>query len=262
MNALETVKDGWNWLLQRWQVEDTVLTADTDQTWWIIGIIFAVFALMQTPLWAKVLKLNSTIIHEMGHSIVAKLTGRKLHGIKVHSDSSGVSVSAGKPHGIGMILTTIAGYPAPAIMALALAFFASLGYAGASLLVYNIILVFAFLLCRNVVGFGSIITALITTGVISWFNDPDIVSWTVIFLVAFYGLSAIQDVWDLTRVHFGTWNGGIRKEQRKETREERKSSDAHQAFKLTLIIPTPVWILFFAIVNISCFVMSVFFLLG
>lgn len=261
MSAVESIRDGWNWLLERWRVEDTVLTAETDQTWWIVGIIFAIFALMQTPLWEKILKLNSTIIHEMGHSIIAKLTGRKLHGIKVHSDSSGVSVSAGKPTGIGMLLTTIAGYPSPAIMALLLSIFASLGYAGASLIVYNIVLVFAFLLCRNIVGFLSIATALISTGIISWINNPEVVSWTVVVLILFYGLSAVQDVWDLARVHFGTWNGGIRKEQRIESREERKTSDAHQAFKLSLVIPAPVWVALFALVNIACFVISLYFLL-
>lgn len=225
-----------------------------------MGIVVGILVLMQTPLWTKGLnlKLNSTIIHEMSHSIMATLFRRKLHGIKIHSDSSGVSVSSGSPRGPGMLFTVIAGYPGPAVLALLMAFFASLSYAGASLLVYNVVLVFALLLCRNVVGFVSTATALVTTGVISVFNNPEVVSWTVVVLVVFYGLSAIQDVWDLVRVHYGQFDGGIRKRDRKKTREERKTSDAYQAFQLTLVIPPVGWIAIFAIVNISCFVLSMY----
>ena len=40
-------------------------------------------------------------------------TGRRLAGIRLHSDTSGLTVSRGKPTGIGMILTAAAGYTAP-----------------------------------------------------------------------------------------------------------------------------------------------------
>lgn len=256
--AKSRVLEWWEWLVARWTVEDTVLTDGGDQLWWVIGIIVGLIAVMQTPLWTKGLnlKLASTIIHEMGHVIVAKVFRRKLQGIKVHGDSSGVtSSSSSKNHGIGMLFTVLAGYPAPALLGLAFSFFGSIGYAGASLLVYNVILVFALLLCRNVVGFVATAGALIATGAITVWNQPDVVSWTVIVLVIFYGLSALQDIWDLFTVHYGHFHGGLTKDERAASKENKKTSDAHQAFQLTMI-PATVWILFFAAVSVVCFVVS------
>ena len=43
-------------------------------------------------------------------------TGRKLHGIRLHSDTSGLTLSAGRPTGPGMILTLLAGYVAPPLV--------------------------------------------------------------------------------------------------------------------------------------------------
>ena len=40
-------------------------------------------------------------------------SGRRLDGIRLHSDTSGLTVSRGKPTGIGMVLTAAAGYTAP-----------------------------------------------------------------------------------------------------------------------------------------------------
>ena len=44
---------------------------------------------------------SSTIVHEAGHAVAALLTGRRLAGIRLHSDSSGVTVSVGRPRGPG-----------------------------------------------------------------------------------------------------------------------------------------------------------------
>ena len=41
-----------------------------------------------------------------------------LTGIRLHSDTSGLTVSRGKPHGLGMILTAAAGYTAPPLLGL------------------------------------------------------------------------------------------------------------------------------------------------
>ena len=59
-----------------------------------------------------------TIVHEGGHATAALVSGRKLSGIKLHADTSGLTVSRGRPRGPGMMLTAIAGYPAPALAGL------------------------------------------------------------------------------------------------------------------------------------------------
>ena len=42
-----------------------------------------------------------TIAHEGAHGLVALAAGRRLSGIRLHSDTSGLTVSAGRPTGLG-----------------------------------------------------------------------------------------------------------------------------------------------------------------
>ena len=69
---------------------------------------------------------GGTIVHEAGHALAAVLVGRRLQGIKLHSDTSGVTVSRGKPEGPGMAFTAMAGYMAPSVLGL---LFAKIGRA-------------------------------------------------------------------------------------------------------------------------------------
>lgn len=67
------------------------------------------------PIWS-ITRHVVTLVHEAGHALVAVLTGRRLNGIRLHSDTSGLTVSSGKPRGLGMIATAAAGYLAPAAL--------------------------------------------------------------------------------------------------------------------------------------------------
>lgn len=60
-----------------------------------------------------------TIVHEAGHAVAAVLTGRRLTGIRLHSDTSGLTLSVGKPSGVGMVVTAAAGYLSPSLVGLA-----------------------------------------------------------------------------------------------------------------------------------------------
>src|SRR5215813_13225052 len=59
-----------------------------------------------------------TIAHEGGHALVAVLSGRKLQGIRLHSDTSGLTLTRGRRTGPGMVLTLAAGYSAPSLLGL------------------------------------------------------------------------------------------------------------------------------------------------
>ncbi len=60
-----------------------------------------------------------TIAHEAGHAVAALATGRRLTGIRLHSDTSGLTLSVGKPTGAGMVVTAAAGYVSPSLVGLA-----------------------------------------------------------------------------------------------------------------------------------------------
>ena len=70
-----------------------------------------------------------TIVHESAHATVAVLTGRRLAGVRLHSDTSGLTLSVGKPRGPGMIAMAFAGYTGPAVLGLAAAWVLGRGYA-------------------------------------------------------------------------------------------------------------------------------------
>jgi len=59
-----------------------------------------------------------TIVHEGGHALTAVLTGRRLRGIRLHSDTSGLTLSTGRPSGPGMVATAAAGYLSPSLVGL------------------------------------------------------------------------------------------------------------------------------------------------
>lgn len=59
-----------------------------------------------------------TIAHEGGHAVVAVLAGRGLTGIRLHPDTSGLTVSTGARRGPGLVFTFLGGYPAPSLLGL------------------------------------------------------------------------------------------------------------------------------------------------
>ncbi len=93
-----------------------------------------------------------TVCHEAGHAVVATLSGRSLKGIRLHSDTSGVTLTRGKPAGAGMVLTLLAGYPAASLVGLLAAAIAGTGHAVAMLWLLVGLLALMLLKIRNVYG--------------------------------------------------------------------------------------------------------------
>src|SRR5690606_33172495 len=86
--------------------------------WVVVATLGAALAVVVPHALSRLSRHASTSASEGGHGLVALLTGRTLTGIRLHSDTSGLTVSRGKPHGIGMSLTAAAGYTAPPLLGL------------------------------------------------------------------------------------------------------------------------------------------------
>src|SRR4029434_10277437 len=104
----------------------------------------------------------------------ALLTGRKLRGIRLEFDTSGLTLSAGRPTGPGMILTLLAGYVAPSLVGLAGAWL--LGRNRITLLLWLAValLLGMLVLIRSVFG---VLSLLVTGGVVlavSWYASPQV----------------------------------------------------------------------------------------
>ncbi len=87
---------------------------NADQTAWA-SAAFALALVLAPPAWRFTRHLV-TLVHEAGHAVVAVLTGRRLNGIRLHTDTSGLTLSTGRPRGPGMMATAAAGYLAPAAL--------------------------------------------------------------------------------------------------------------------------------------------------
>ena len=98
-------------------------------TQWLVFVtaVVALTAVVPHRIW-RLTRNAVTIAHEGGHGLVALLTGRRLDGIRLHSDTSGLTVSRGKPSGLGMILTAAAGYTAPPLLGLGGAWLLAAGH--------------------------------------------------------------------------------------------------------------------------------------
>ncbi|MEU1888160.1 M50 family metallopeptidase [Micromonospora sp. WMMD987] len=176
-----------------------------------------------------------TIAHEGGHALAALLTGRRLHGIRLHSDTSGLTLSAGRPTGPGMILTLLAGYVAPSLVGLAGAWLLGGNRITLLLWVAVALLLAMLLLVRNVFG---VLSLLVTGGVVlvvSWYATPQVqaaFAWTSVWFLLFGG---VRPVFEL---------------QRLRRRGRMPESDADQLARLTPF-PALSWVVVFGLVNLA-----------
>lgn len=139
-------------------VLEDVLAGQPDPSALTVVATLAVAALLVAwPVSWRVLRHVATIAHEGGHAAVATLAGRTLAGVRLHSDTSGLTISSGRPRGVGVVLTLLAGYPAPALLGLLGAF--ALDHDRVRLtLVGSLLLLLALLVqVRNVFGVVSVV---------------------------------------------------------------------------------------------------------
>ncbi|HEY1134907.1 MAG TPA: M50 family metallopeptidase [Nocardioides sp.] len=119
------------------------------------------------PLWRRARHLV-TIAHEGGHGVAALLSGRRLSGIRLHSDTSGLTVSRGRPTGPGMIATAFSGYVAPTLLGLVAAVVVASGYAVAGLWVALLLLALLLLQIRNFFGLWAVLVAGVAIFAVTW----------------------------------------------------------------------------------------------
>src|SRR5262245_53018404 len=143
--------------------------------WWLVLVtgLAALAAISVRSVW-HILRNIVTIAHEGGHALAALLTGRQLQGIRLHSDTSGVTVSSGKPYGPGMIVTAFAGYVTPPLLGLGAAGLLAIGHITAMLWAGVLLLAAVLLLIRNVYGVLSVVTTGAVIFVVSWFGSSTV----------------------------------------------------------------------------------------
>jgi hypothetical protein len=141
----------------------------------MIGLAAGALALVLF-VWPLV-RLFVTICHEAGHAVAALLAGRKLSGIRLHSDTSGLTLTRGRPTGLGMAFTLFSGYPSAAVVGLAVAWMAGAGYAAGALWLLVVLLALMLLNIRNFYGALVVLGVGAMLAVAGLYAPPVALSW-------------------------------------------------------------------------------------
>ncbi len=181
-----------------------------------------------------------TIAHEGAHGVAALVSGRRLSGIRLHSDTSGLTVSAGRPAGPGMVLTCAAGYTGPALFGLGAAALLAAGHAVGLLWALLGLLALLLVQIRNWYGLWSV---LVTGGVVfaaTWWLPPEGQAAFAALATWFLLLAAPRTVLEL---------------QSARRRRRAPDSDADQLARLTGL-PALLWVGFFLAVDVGALLLG------
>ncbi len=198
----------------------------------LLAGLVALVAVGQSGIW-RVSRTLVTIAHEAGHAVVAVLSGRRLSGIRLHSDTSGVTVSRGRSSGPGMVFTALAGYPAPPLLGLGAAALVVLGHTRALLVAALLLLLATLVYVRNLFGGFAVLLSGAVVGLVGWYGGEEIRVAFCAALSWFLLLGGLRAVLELRRARRG-----------------RPGSDADQLAALTGV-PAPGWLGLFVLLALG-----------
>lgn len=199
----------------------------------LVGLI--VLVVTWSPLGYRLLRHLITLVHEAGHALVATLSGRRLRGIRLHSDTSGLTLSKGRPTGPGMVATLAAGYPAPSVLGLLGATVLGLGYAAGLLWALVAACALILLLIRNLYGLWVVLATGVAVAGLSWLASPTLLVWVATALVWALLLAAPRSVLEL---------------QLQRRRGQGRGSDVDQLARLTRV-PGAIWVGLFFVAGLA-----------
>lgn len=190
---------------------------------WVAPLLGAALALTP-PVWTYSRHVV-TLVHEAGHAVVAVLTGRRLNAVRLHSDTSGATISSGRPRGPGMVAMAAAGYLAPSGLGLVSIWLVSVGRTPWALWTALLTLALMLLYIRN--WFGLVVVGLAggAVAVLIWRTPADVQELAASVLAWFLlvaGPRTTLDLWSHRR------------------RSRTRTSDADLLARLTHV-PAGVW---------------------
>jgi hypothetical protein len=177
-----------------------------------------------------------TIAHEGGHALAALATGRRLAGVRLHSDTSGVTVSSGRLTGPGVVVTIAAGYLTPSLLGLGAAALASTGRVSLLLQLAVGLLLAMLLVIRNGFGVLSVLASTVVFLGVSWFAPVTVRAAFAAYIAWFLLVGAVRPVAEV---------------QRQRRRGLAPGSDPDQLAGLTGL-PALVWVGLFGVAGLGC----------
>ncbi|WP_156725975.1 M50 family metallopeptidase [Streptomyces apocyni] len=226
---------------------DRVFSAQPDPEPWLVYITgVAALAVVITQGTWRIARNAITIAHEGGHGLIALVTGRTLEGIRLHSDTSGLTVSRGRPTGIGMILTAASGYTAPPLLGLGGAWLLAANHITLLLWLATALLIVLLVMIRNVYGALTVVLTGGTFLLVSWLADAEVQAGFAYAVVWFLLIGGVRPAFEL---------------QAKRSHSGASDSDADQLARLTRV-PATLWLFFFHVVSVCSLIGGGRWLLG
>lgn len=223
----------------------------TDDRLLVLALLAGAIVLTGERTTWRLLRFVVTIAHEGGHAVAAVLVRRELAGIKLHSDTSGVTLSRGRAAGPGMVFTAVSGYPAPSVLGVGFAALVGLDQVRAMLWVTIALLLLLLTQIRNVFGVVTVVGSGAAAGaVIFWGSDRAALGFAcaVAWLLLVGGLRAVIEL-QRTRRQQGSARGA-----------RGLSSDADQLARLTGL-PGLLWVVLFFLLTVAALLAGAWLLL-
>jgi hypothetical protein len=194
----------------------------------------ALLAVASRRIW-PVARTVVTVAHEGGHALVALMTGRRLAGVRVHANTAGVTWSAGRPSGPGIVLTTAAGYLAPPLLGLGAAALLATGHLAGALMLSLVLLAGLVFVIRNAYGLLVVLVVAAAVVVVLWRGSPIVQAAFGYAMAWFLLLGGVRPVLELNR---------------SRRRGRSAGSDSDQLARLTGV-PGGAWVLLFGVVAVG-----------
>lgn len=207
----------------------------TREPLWVTGAAGAVALAVVADhrLW-RFFRFVVTIAHEGGHAGVALLSRRTVHHVRLHADTSGLTVTSGRPTGPGMIATAAAGYLSPSVLGLLAAAGLAGGYVSPVLIGFAVLLLGLLVAVRTVFGVLTVVgCAAALIGLAGWTPAP-VQGAAAVLLCWFLLLAGPRPVLEL---------------QHQRRRGQAPRSDADQLAALSHL-PAILWVGFFLVFTV------------
>jgi Peptidase M50B-like len=216
---------------------------------WVVAVSGAVALVLVVNGWLWHLTRNAiTIAHEGGHAAVSVLAGRRLQGIRLHSDTSGETRSRGRPDGPGLVLTTMAGYLAPPLLGAGAACLLAVHHVVLLLWLLLILLGATLLAIRNAYGALAVLVTTAVVVAVSWFATARVQAGFGYTAAWFLLLGGVRPVVELQRSRRRARpSGRLARPGQVVWQGRAPQSDADQLAGLTGV-PGGVWVALFLLV--------------
>lgn len=224
---METLQDIWDWVFNT--------PVKLSLPWYALYALIIIGAATRFFRYTyKLPKLLGSLVHEAGHASMALLMGLQVSKIKLDSKGNGVTEFYTRP-GLRNIFVALAGYLTPAALAMGLTYLITSDNLNGAIALLSITFLVLAIFVRSLVGiflntlFGGLLYLILTL-------SQSLSTALIVFIVGVLLSAGVMGVWEAYMVRTRKTSEG--------------ATDSQVLAKLTFVIPSIVWDLVFAAINL------------